>query len=144
MDDKKDGRSQPDYAAWRAGIHEVSQLPSPRYYFTVTLAALVSIAFFLSWYGAHWSAVFSVAVLILLFGATVFILQWRRDGDGHTSEIRAVESSDQSAGAEEIDEAKEAVRRGEFHGSDTTSVSSVRASLGGEAGGGSDHPKRPR
>jgi len=86
--------SKPDYAAWRKGVHEVSKLPPLRFYFAVTVSAMVAIAYCLIHEGAHWSSGFSIAVLILVFGATAFILQWRRDGNGQ-SKRSTTESEDQ-------------------------------------------------
>lgn len=108
MNDNKQW-SKPDYAAWRAGLREVSQLPSPQFYFTVTVVALVAIAIALIRYGGHWSAGVIIAVLIVVLGFTVFVMQWKRDGNDHSKQVGEAEPSDQPSRTEAFGETQEAV-----------------------------------
>lgn len=140
----ENGESKPDYAAWKDGIREVKSLSSPRFYFTITVAALVVIAYFMIRFDAHWSAGLFIAVLILLFGATVFIVQWRRDGYGDATKIRTAESSDQPPGTTTIDEAEGVVGCSQHSRSDSASAGSVRTPLGSETGESPNHSAKPK
>jgi hypothetical protein len=101
MDAKQNDWSKPDYAAWKSGIREVSDLPTLRFYFAVPIIAVVTIAVSLAT-GGYGYAAFSIAVLILVFGTTAFLMQWAREGNDRQLEERAAESSDQPDGAEAV------------------------------------------
>lgn len=94
MDNKPQDWSKPDYTAWERGIRQVAVLPTPRFYFAVTVVALVMIATSLT-YANYGYAGFFIAVMILLFGATAFFMQWNRECNDRQYEERKAESPNQ-------------------------------------------------
>ena len=86
MSDDSNRWSEPDYDGWKDIGRD---WPSPRFYFFVTVVALTVIAAMLVRDGGHWMAAVSIAVLILIFGATVFFMQWKRDGNDQISETES-------------------------------------------------------
>lgn len=138
MNDKDQQWSKPNYDAWKRGIREVASLPSPRFYFAVTVIAMVSIAYALARYGTYWPATFFIAILILIFGATAFAMQWRREGDDQSLKKPEAESTDQSDGASTPSESSGGDERRKLDRSHSPSTRGIRASVESEGRRSSD------
>lgn len=103
-----------------------------RYYYVIAIGALLAIAETLVIQGYPYLG-FSIAILILIFGAAAFSMQRKRDSHGHSEKESAAESSDQSRRTGPTGEPSGHLERTELDRSDSTSTGSVRASVEGEA-----------
>lgn len=137
MNDNGNDWSKPDYAAWKEGIQEVARLSKPRFYFVVTVVAIVTVAVAMT-YAGNWNASLLLAILILIFGATAWFLQRKDEGDGREYEVGTAESSDQPIRTEAAAKVAKIEQCGERDRGDSTGSCGVRTPLECEAGRSKD------